>query len=98
MIVVKRFFASAKPPSLAFAGDLIAIADVLSTFAQMYQVRPDLINVETLFERLPLALKLGSQEFRRISGRSPDLGLIVAGRNSHGAFDVSIARLWDSGT
>jgi len=75
-----------------FCGDLIAIADVLSTFAQMYQSRPDLIDVETFFDRLPLALKLGSQLFRRISGRSPDLGLIVAGRNSHGAFDMFLCQ------
>ncbi len=88
----QKVFRISETTITGFCGDLIAIADVLSTFAQMYQLHPDLINVETLFKRLPLALKLGSQEFRRISGRLPDLGLIVAGRNSHGAFDMFLCQ------
>ncbi|MCJ7509967.1 MAG: hypothetical protein MUP14_03655 [Dehalococcoidia bacterium] len=82
----QKVFRIGEATIIGFCGDLRAIADILGALSQIYQQAPDLVGVESLFERLPAALRAVWQESRRRSGFSADLGLIVAGRSHHGSF------------
>lgn len=71
-----------------FCGDLVAIAEIVTTFSFLYQKDPALMAVERVESYLGRALLEGSKDFQSRTGRPFEVGLIVAGRRQDGKFTV----------
>ena len=84
----QKVFRIAESTIVGFCGHLVAIADMLSFFYYMNQLRPDFLDIDILVNRLPLGLKSRAEEFMRINGWREDLGLIVGGKNGAGVFKL----------
>jgi hypothetical protein len=71
-----------------FCGDLVAIAEILTTFSLIYQMRPSSMCIEEVDARLSDALLEGSKDFEARMGRPYEVGLMIAGRRQNGRIEL----------
>lgn len=71
-----------------FCGDVVAIAEILTTFSLLYQDSPKSMAIERHKECLDRALRLASENFYERTGERYEVGVMVAGRGEQGQFEM----------
>lgn len=77
---------------VGFCGDLVAIAEILTTFSLLYRANPQSVTIERFKSHIGRGLQKGSRDFYERTGRPFELGVMVAGRTHKGEFDILLCQ------
>lgn len=77
---------------VGFCGDLVAIAEILTTFSLLYQANPQCVTIERFKACMGPGLREGSKDFYERTGRPFDVGVMAAGRTDKGEFDILLCQ------
>ncbi len=75
-----------------FCGDLEAASEILTTFSMLYEANPESLTIERFRTHISRGLRQGSEEFRERTGRPFEVGLMLGGRERHGAVSMLICQ------
>lgn len=73
---------------IGFCGDLVAIAEILTTFSLLHQANPAFVSIERFEASLAAGLREGSMDFHSRLGRPFEVGVMVAGRGNDGRISL----------